>query len=424
MFTDKPTTMRRAKKVFNHFALDGVLDDDVFMPHNLPSNSLESRVLRQEKLDEIQDVIKEDLQHEASRSTASDGETNSGSLVLRRPSDLEPYDARYKKQGLTRSDRDVAARRDRLSQNRERDRDQALSMDGSPTAGTFPADDGLELICYCREPAGDEYTVQCCYELCLVGRFHIKCCNEEDFDIYTGDFYCEFCANLANSDPEAEGTGGLPNVATSGALPVEAVGTPPIDEGYIVEGTVVASEELGETHSDESPRTPSTPRTPMQQLKADLSYLSSPYSGTPTEFVTINPRPVQQDSSPSRAGLDGALDYKSETISAFESIAGDHGSPQVTFTDFAPFITYESWPSTTGLNENEIMRVEGWRYCMPRSKLLSRMSNDDMFIDVGGVFHGPRLDIKIAAEQWINTMVHFSGRKRVVFEKLSKWLKY
>jgi hypothetical protein len=411
--------MGRAKRVFNHFALDGVLDDDVFMSHNLPSNSLESRMLRQEKLDEIQNVIKEDLQHELSRSMAANYNIDNDSLLLQRPPNLEPLRARYKKQGLTGYDQHLAARGDKASQ----DQDHQSSADVLPTAGTFPVDDGLDLICYCREPVGDEYIVQCCHELCLIGRFHIKCCNEEDFDIYTGDFYCEFCANLACSNPEDESTGELLAEATSDALAIEATEMLPVNENYFAEGVFEVSEEPVDMPSDESPRTPSTPRTPNQQLGVDMSHLSSPYSGSPTGFVTINPRPVRQDVSPTRTGLDGVFEDKPEIIGALESTANKNGSSSITFMDFAPFITYEAMPSATGLNENEIMRVEGWRYCMPRSKLLSRLPHD-MSINVLNAAYAPRTDIKIAAEQWINTMVHFGGRKRVVFDKLSKWLKY
>ena len=275
-----------------------------------------------------------------------------------------------------------------------------------------PADDGLDLICYCREPEGALKLIQCSNPYCLIGWFHLECAEYEEDT--AARFYCEFCADLPHYSSEEERLGSEDEAEQDH----DDVEDSRDDMGDYVENED-EDERMDTTPEDETPRTPS-PKSKFFQ------YLSSPYTGSPTGFITINPRPDMQSSSTTGFGLDGVFEKpRSTSKSTFSSSATKSWtSIPVTFEDLAPFISYkEAPPSPSGLTYDEILKLEGWRYCLPESRLFAVFRREGT-AKIAGIPYGPRRDLRTLAQQGVDRTLSQGERERHVFRRLSKWLSY
>lgn len=237
------------------------LEPDPEFAFNYPSNSTQALGIRQDKSNEIGEILSDVSKRRARLLTIE--QPQRGDLVLKRPLDLSPGNAQYKKQGLTRYDK-VKEKKLQLapvSIPARKGREGHRYGDQQPTPKTtrhMP-------ICYCRESHANDDIVKCSGHTCQIGAFHLHCCQIDKAPAADERFYCYYCAaNFGVVDREAI-VYGVPTEAEGGQSDNDAVmdaasnqvidqNQMPINEAAPLTGSTLVDEES-------SPRSIASPQT-------------------------------------------------------------------------------------------------------------------------------------------------------------------
>ncbi len=340
--------------------VDGQVDDLVDVsgfPYHYPSNSPEALYLRGKRFIETTAVPLTPVRGERPVDSMPTSASKTPTLKLSRPSDVSPYDRRYKKQGLTYENR----RKSRISEQ--------LDIKPFPLTSQ-PAQE--DRICYCREPADGSELVQCCSPNCMIGTFHLRCLNLEEPLEEGEEVYCSYCAESLGADDDRENE--------SDALPV-----------------------TGEVHAEH--RCQSVPTSPLPKLLEDSDVHGeqvegAPSSDTNTSSNTDRPSPsafvaincpltnlsvfhcTQTDGARSPLPATPYLKPTSATSSQTRSdrekkqvpVSLQPDSSQISFADLAPFIgvSHLSY-SPLGLTNEEAEAFLNWKQSCPKSRLLDAL---------------------------------------------------
>jgi hypothetical protein len=362
-------------------------------------------------------------------------------MRIRRPRSLESSTQRYKKQRLTTYDR----KQERLATSPANDQELSSVDDQHQEpadAGNDQPDTGLEwdyrlakwekeprLICYCREPEEDEDLVQCRNELCLIGWYHARCV-ENDSLLSEGNFICDFCSHRAtSSDSEL-------SVASDFSPLVDTnyrAETPETEKLFSNHGSFVNEREdqrqvaghHSDTHSPDGSQDvnkchdqPVTPEPIGPPSTPNAPNLYTTIASSPGGFTPINRRLLDVSTTALPYNLDGIIDSKPQPIVDYRAKA--HNADLASFADFAPFISYDVFPSSpSGIREQDVVNFEAWRLSMPRSKLLACLKPGGI-VALKDLPKGQRQDLRRRAKDWVDRVLR--REKKSLVNDLSEWI--
>lgn len=151
-----------------------------------PSNSVEAIKLRSHQATEIVRTLQqaEKLEKHISRRENSASPT----LMISPPPGMPPAEERYKKQGLTKSDKWGKKKGDLITETqtcssikpRLRHKDEAR-------------------YCYCHEPGEPSQMLKCCSDKCLIGWIHFECSGLKGPPYLTDNFFCHYCSDHSSA---------------------------------------------------------------------------------------------------------------------------------------------------------------------------------------------------------------------------------
>ena len=111
-------------------------------------------------------------------------------VLIIRPTYMEPREDRYKKQGLTQYDRE------KYSKEKKRNEVTNDTQPITPLASLAKASIHLqERLCSCRELDDGTEMLECSAELCPVGWFHLRCTGLDRLPTTHEQFFCCYCSD-------------------------------------------------------------------------------------------------------------------------------------------------------------------------------------------------------------------------------------
>lgn len=312
-----------------------VTEPDPEFAFNYPSNSTQAVGIRQNKSNEIGEILS-DVSRRSARLLSTE-QHQGGDLVLKRPVDLFSGTTQYKKQGLTRYDK-IKERKLSLApvshpaKNVNENRGTTDHSPSSMATQSMP-------ICYCRESHANGEIVKCSGDTCQIGSFHLHCCQIEKPPAPDERFYCCYCAaNLGVIDREA-----------------------------IVYGISTEMEDKGSDNDVEMDDQTPIPVTGEYQRAVNES---GPLTGSTLVDDHLSPRSIasMQTDGPSSH----SKSIQQDALTRVMLTSGDHS---ITFTDLAPFIEADLDPdSPHHVSARDGRRLAQWKSSCPPSKMIRSAS--------------------------------------------------
>jgi hypothetical protein len=378
-----------------HGSIDNYFKPDFLFDH--ASNSLQAQSLRRRRDAEIDDILADVDKYEKRRQEES-GQAQKSPLMITVPPQI-PWEERYKKQGLSRWDKEkerVVSRRDTNS--------------GGSVISTVSRATLTVRICKCREPSGVGVVLRCSAAFCPVGLFHLECtglllqptanlvwsCSEcsglpegslvavevsdEGNDLEMEDEHNHDYANIHDGDYESnsEDFDSDDGLAWSGRV------------SNITARTTASPDDVSDSDSisdftnsrgpspEQSTNLPRASHTVHELTPTGQSVGGSPITPqthiTPTNsFTPVNPHCTFKHITPvgTRHRPFFSLDGGPSATEGQPAICLPVGWSQVTFEDLAPFIIAETnVASYHTLSPEHMGMLEEWRAACPISKLL------------------------------------------------------
>ena len=273
------------------------------LPFNYPSNSDQAIHLRDERRKAIDSTHRylAHIAHRMDNTVPSHQSPSFGlpSMVLGPPADLPAMPDRYKKEGLTPSDRTLPklAKAQGLVA-RGNSLNNTTTVAATTSKAVLEALSREEVYCYGREPDDHGGMVPCCAEFCQVGWVHLKCSSLPRLPENEETWYCRYCSShlgpgtfdfsrgLAGEESDRDLTPELDGVDdTASDLPEEP--TPHSDESITYERNFPSSDSEGS--DDAMPGTPNaasvlrsvvtyTPHSFLDGTNVSRPELSKPHS--------------------------------------------------------------------------------------------------------------------------------------------------